>query len=221
MVKEGLAYRSGFYRGENFVAERKGLDPDQVVIVGAHLDSVNNPGADDDGAGIVVSLAIARDLAAMGRLPVTVRFVGFDQEEKGLIGSRAYVKSLLQNKEAEKIVGVFIMEMMGYDSDDDGSFHLITCQQHSALKLARLVEDTIRHKSLSLEPIHYCTNRSDHAPFWNSGIPAVVMSQNFFKGDANPCYHKACDRADILNFGYMNKLTDAMSGAVQSLLYSL
>ena len=213
-------YRSGWNRGTNFIAEKIGADPSRVIVVGAHFDSVNNAGADDDGAGVIASLAIARDLAEL-KLPVTVRFLGFDQEEKGLVGSKAYVAQLAAAGEDQKVVGSFFMEMVGYDSDDDGAFHIVTCPDTPSLELANLIDASILQQKLPLKSIRYCTNRSDHRPFWNRGIPAILISQNFFSGDPNPCYHKSCDRVDILNFQYMARLSSGMSGAIQAFLKSL
>jgi Zn-dependent M28 family amino/carboxypeptidase len=63
-----------------------------------------------------------------------------------------------------------------------------------------------------------CTDRSDHASFWKHGIPAVVISENFFGGDDNPCYHRACDKMDIMNLSYYQKVAEASAGVVGSIV---
>src|SRR5262249_43178852 len=71
-----------------------GEKPDQVVVVGAHLDSWDlGQGATDNGSGSVVLLETARALAKSGMKPRrTIRFVLFTGEEQGLLGSKAYVE---------------------------------------------------------------------------------------------------------------------------------
>ena len=76
----------------NVVGEVPGRVPGEVVILGAHLDSVaGSPGAFDDGAGVVTTLEVARLVRASGPTRRTLRVVAFTGEELGLVGSRAYV----------------------------------------------------------------------------------------------------------------------------------
>jgi carboxypeptidase Q len=80
---------------ENVIGEIKGaVHPEQVVLVGAHLDSWDlSPGATDDGTGVAAVIAAARAIHASGVLPDrTIRFVLFTGEEQGLLGSQAYVE---------------------------------------------------------------------------------------------------------------------------------
>jgi acetylornithine deacetylase/succinyl-diaminopimelate desuccinylase-like protein len=64
--------------------------PNQEYIVGAHFDSVSNPGADDNGSGVALVLEAARILTQYDSA-YTIRFIAFDREEQGLVGSYAYV----------------------------------------------------------------------------------------------------------------------------------
>ena len=50
------------------------------------------------------------------------------------------------------------------------------------------------------------------------GKPAIVVSENFFGGDGNPCYHQSCDKVDKVNFDYMTRLTTALARAVAELV---
>src|SRR5207248_2433790 len=111
---------------QNVEAELRGQSP-ELVLVTAHLDSTaaNDPdfdeahgaapGADDDGSGIAAVLAIAEQLVALsaaGRLARTVRFVFFNAEEEGLVGSRIYAR---QQRAAEaSIIAVLQMDMIAY-----------------------------------------------------------------------------------------------------------
>jgi hypothetical protein len=97
------------YKHYNVVAEIKGVEkPDEVVIVGGHLDSWDGAnGATDNGTGVATTLEAARLLAASGARPRrTIRFVLWSGEEQGLLGSRAYVKA--HKSEMSKISAVFV-----------------------------------------------------------------------------------------------------------------
>jgi carboxypeptidase Q len=77
----------------NVVGDVPGRVPGEVVLIGAHLDSVaGSPGAFDDGAGVVTTLEVARLIHASGMARRTLRVVAFTGEEMGMIGSRAYVR---------------------------------------------------------------------------------------------------------------------------------
>ncbi|MEI8027679.1 MAG: M28 family peptidase [Pseudomonadota bacterium] len=205
---EEQCFSSGSYKGCNIIGILPG-NTDQVLVVSAHADSEKNAGADDDGSGISGLLAIAKSMKS-SPWNMTIHFVGFDLEEKGLLGSKAYVKEQVSLKTPLK--ANINLEMLGYDSDNDGAFHVIDCQRKESLNLVNLVKQSAsERKSLKVSP--YCTNRSDHASFWNAGIPAVVISQNFFGGDGNPCYHASCDKFDKVNTNYLYNLVD-LAGSV-------
>jgi hypothetical protein len=93
----------------NTVAEIRGSErPDEVVILGAHIDSWDlGTGATDNGTGVAAVLEAARALAKSGLKPKrTIRFVLFTGEEEGLLGSRTYVKS--HEHELSKISAVLM-----------------------------------------------------------------------------------------------------------------
>src|SRR4029077_825045 len=81
---------------ENAVGEIRGYEkPDEVVILGAHLDSWElGTGALDNGCNAALVIEAARAIKAMGVLPKrTIRFILFSGEEQGAIGSHEYVKA--------------------------------------------------------------------------------------------------------------------------------
>ena len=103
----------------NTVAEIRGSEkPDEVVIIGGHLDSWDlGTGATDNGTGSMAVLEAARALQKLGVKPKrTIRFVLFTGEEQGLNGSKAYVKA--HQNELAKISGVLI--------DDTGTGKVLT-----------------------------------------------------------------------------------------------
>lgn len=96
---------------ENVVGEIRGYEkPDEIVILGAHLDSWElGTGALDNGCNAALVLEAARAIKAMGLVPKrTIRFILFSGEEQGTIGSFAYVKS--HATELDKIRGVIIFD---------------------------------------------------------------------------------------------------------------
>ncbi len=203
--------------GKNFLAEKEGLDKSKVLILSAHFDSVHNPGADDNGSGTISVLAAARALAHHS-LKYNLRVLGFDEEEHGLVGSRAYAAHLSQENQMGSILGVFNVEMSGYDGDSDGAFHVIDCNENTSAQLSQIILDAVDNYALNLVRSPACTNRSDHAAFWAYGAPAIVIAQNFFGGDSNPCYHLACDKTDRIHWSYMTELTKALTYGVGSVL---
>lgn len=204
-------------RGANFVAEKSGTDASKVLLVTAHLDSMRNAGADDDGAGIISGLAVAKALQG-AQLGMSLRFVGFDEEEIGLVGSRAYVKHLDQAGQLKNIVGVLNLEMTAYDGDGDGEFHVIDCDENTSAQLTDAVMTAVRRENIPLTRVEACTDRSDHASFWDKNVPAIVVSENFFGGDSNPCYHASCDKVNKLHFDYMTNIASAMGQAVADIV---
>lgn len=204
-----------FGTGENFVAEKIGQDPSKVLILSSHIDSVGNAGANDDGSGTIVALAIANSLKDI-KTKYTLRVVGFDREEDGLIGSKAYVQTI---KNKAEIIGNIQVEMMATNSRRDGRFHVIDCDRADSKFLTAKIMNAIGALSLPLTRVKACTDRSDHASFWRANIPSIVLSENFFGGDSDPCYHASCDRVDSrLDFDYMNRIGTATAHAVAELL---
>lgn len=213
-----------FGTGTNFIAEKKGTkNPEKVLILSSHIDSVGNKGANDNGTGTIGVLAVAKELAK-SEYGYTVRVLGFDREEKGLVGSDAYVATI---SDKQNVVGNINFEMMGYHSKNDGGFHLIDCdkpilwnvQRKESEFLSQEVKNSIQSLGLDLHVVKTCTGRSDHASFWRAKIPAIVISENFFGGDADPCYHSKCDIIDErLNYPYMGKILEAVLDASEKLL---
>ncbi|MDZ4677184.1 MAG: M28 family peptidase [Oligoflexia bacterium] len=201
--------------GINFIAEKKGLDTSKVVIISSHIDSMHNSGADDNGTGTISALAIAHALAK-SEIKYTLRIVGFDQEENGLVGSRNYVNTL---QSFETILLDVNLEMTGFNNRRDGAFHVIDCDRADSKPFSAMLVTAITELALPLKRTSACTDRSDHASFWSKNIPAVVISQNFFGGDSNPCYHKACDKVDRIHFDYMTNITKAVASMVAVILW--
>jgi len=120
-------------------------NPEEVVIVSAHLDSKSDerlmyaPGADDNASGCAAVLELARVLSEHS-FEKSIRFIFFSREETGWEGSAAYVKSI--DKNSEKISAVINLDMIAYGNDNE-DIDLVTRPEYSWLaneinKLAHL-----------------------------------------------------------------------------------
>ncbi len=205
-----------FGRGVNLIAEKKSTHPDaKILILTSHYDTVRTAGANDNGTGTISALGVAKALSTQN-FKHTIQIVAFDKEESGLVGSKAFVKKI---SDKSKIIGNINYEMMGTNSRKDGVFHVIDCKRAESTFLSSEIANTINRNSLQIAINPGCTDRSDHASFWKKKIPAIVISENFFGGDSDKCYHKKCDIVDErIDFTYMKNITHAIYGAIISLL---
>lgn len=213
---------------DNVEAELTGSE-DELVLVTAHLDSTAQfsqgydpkrdpaPGADDDASGTVGVLAIARVLAALARLTPprrTLRFVLFNAEEHGLVGSTAY--ALEQAALGAPIQAVIQIDMMGYNREPPPTYevHAGFAGSPEVEKRSTTIAERIAAAAHAVAPelpapqIYRTTlgepdpadGRSDHTSFQEVGYAACVVTEDFFTGptprvpaEANPNYHTADD----------------------------
>lgn len=115
--------RHDYGTGVNVVGVRPGTDPAAPrVIVSAHYDHIAGcAGADDNGSGVVGALEVARVLS-QARFTRTLVVACWDEEERGLIGSRAYAQRAMAA--GESIAAAFVFEMIGYRSTEPDSQRL-------------------------------------------------------------------------------------------------
>jgi carboxypeptidase Q len=174
----------------NTVAEIRGTEkPDEVVIIGGHLDSWDlGTGATDNGTGSMAVLEAARALQKLDVKPKrTIRFVLFTGEEQGGNGSKAYVKA--HQNDLAKISGVLI--------DDTGTGKVLTV----GLMANYGVRETMDHvlyplaKGVGLaEPTLRVEGGSDHVPFDEAGVPAFWCVQDGV--DYDQTHHSQADTLD-------------------------
>ena len=176
----------------NTVAEIPGSEkPDEVVILGGHLDSWDlGTGATDNGTGSMAVLEAARALRKLGVKPKrTIRFVLFTGEEQGLNGSKAYVKE--HQNELEKISGVLV-----HDSGT-GKVLTIGLMGNYAVRepIDRALYPLARAKEVGLaEPTLRSEGGSDHIPFDQAGVPAFWCVQEGV--DYDKTHHSQADTLD-------------------------
>ena len=210
----------------NLIVEIRGSSrPEEIVIVGAHYDSVDGtPGADDNASGVAGMLALARQFAN-AKPARTLRFVAFVNEEPphfqtGSMGSYVYARRCAQRK--ERVVAALSLEMLGYYDDALGS------QQYPP-PLAALYPDTADFIGFagnvgSRALVNRCVKAfrahtpfpahaavlpevipqvgwSDQWSFWQFGWPALMVTDTaLFR---NPHYHTDHDTAETLDQGFL------------------
>jgi carboxypeptidase Q len=185
----------------NTVAEIRGSEkPDEVVIIGGHLDSWDlGTGATDNGTGSMAVLEAARALQKAGVKPKrTIRFVLFIGEEQGLNGSRAYVKA--HKDELGKISGVLV-----HDSGT-GKVLTIGLMANYAVRetMDRALYPLAAAKDIELtEPSLRIEGGSDHVPFDEEGVPAFWCIQD--NVDYDRTHHSQADTLDRVRW---NDLTE-------------
>jgi Zn-dependent M28 family amino/carboxypeptidase len=188
----------------NVIADKAGQGPTPrgVVIVGAHLDSINlsggptapAPGADDDGSGSAGVLSIARafkDHAAIHDL----RLVLFGGEEQGLFGSQQYVASL-SSAQRKRIRAVVHMDMIATLNTTQPTV-LLEGAALSQSVIDGLADAAATYSALKVQTSLHPFN-SDHVSFLDAKIPAVLTIEG--TDDANHHIHSANDTLAHVNF---------------------
>ncbi|MBI5670136.1 MAG: M20/M25/M40 family metallo-hydrolase [Chloroflexi bacterium] len=224
-VFRGLATTS------NVFAESRDGDPNNVVIVGAHLDSVpRGPGINDNGSGSAAILEVALQMAKV-KPRNKVRFAWWGAEESGLVGSTYYVNSLSQ-AERDRIALYLNFDMVASPNyvrfvyDGDGSaFGLAGPPGSGAIE--NLFVNFYASRGLASEPTQI-SFRSDYAAFFNNGIPfgglftgaeGIKTAQQalVYGGTAgiqyDPCYHQPCDTFANNNLEVLDLNADAIAYA--------
>ena len=207
------------YTWKNLIVTLPGTKrPEEVVVLAAHLDSIvvrrgnpmeRAPGANDNATGVATLLEAVRVFKDY-RFARTIKIIFFTGEELGLVGSRAYV----QDHDTQHIKAVINLDMFGFDSDNDRCFEIHAGSQPLSTALGLQISQAIDQYDLNLTYdflTDTATDRSDHAAFWEQGVPAVLLVENFFDDglpngcqgmDGNPVYHKPEDTVDRINSAY-------------------
>ncbi|QRN94795.1 M28 family peptidase [Archangium violaceum] len=206
---------SGF-QVTNVVAELPGTTrPEEVVLVGAHFDAFYM-GADDNASGVAAVLELAR-VFSQYRFERTVRFVGFDLEERGFLGSTQLVNAL----GGEHLTAALVFDSIGYydstpgsqtsipglPSPDTGDFLAAIGNDGSRQFVSELYELNRRLGLMKVvpiiapgegaTPISGNLMRSDHSPFWLTGRNAVFLTDTADFRNAN--YHTDKDVPETLS----------------------
>jgi Zn-dependent M28 family amino/carboxypeptidase len=212
-VKIALDVRNAFdtspYRERNVVADLPGSDlKDEVVLLGAHLDSWDPAqGADDDGTGVAALVDAARILKSLGVQPRrTIRFAFFFGEEEACLGSRAYVTA--HAGELDRLRAVLIM-----DSGAGKPRGIETQGRTDAEAAVRSV--LARTAPLGASEIKTeATFDRDNGPFMVAGVPAFTLWVD--EGDYDVRHHTVQDTFEHVNLDYLARDTAIMAIAARA-----
>lgn len=225
----------------NLIAERRGtVCPGEIVVVGAHYDTVpQSPGADDNASGVAVLLALARELAE-AKPARTLRLVAFANEEPiyfqtEFMGSLVYARAC--RARGDNITAMLSLESLGYFRDEGGSqkypfplalFYpsranfLAVVGNFESRALVRRVTRSFRAtqalpaESGALPGWLPGVGWSDHWAFWQAGYPAVMITGTaLFR---NPHYHTPGDTPDTLDYARMAAGVRAVRAVVDDLV---
>ena len=225
---------------KNVIAELPGKNNDNVVMAGAHLDSVQaGPGINDNGSGSASLLEIAEGISKV-KPQNTVRLAFWGAEEAGLIGSTEYVAGLSQ-AEKDRIALYLNFDMvaspnyifMVYDGDQSG-FEAPVPVPDGSIAIEDLFESYFTSVGQPYDDAEF-SGRSDYEAFILNGIPAgglftgaevlkTAEQQAIWGGVAgesyDQCYHQACDTIDNINTEALDVNIDAIALAVLVYSYS-
>ncbi|MFC1709932.1 M20/M25/M40 family metallo-hydrolase [Candidatus Omnitrophota bacterium] len=221
----------------NIIAVKKGeVSPDEVIVVGAHYDTVvGTPGADDNASAIAGLLELAR-LFSKQKTEKTIKFIAFVNEEPpyfetAQMGSRVYAKQAKKNK--ENIVAMISLEMIGYYNQnrrsqdyplflgliypDTANFIGFVSNFGSKSLVDKLAKSFRRYSQFPVEVISAPSivpgvDWSDHGSFWKYGYKAMMVTDTSFYRYSH--YHSQSDTYEKLDY-------ESMAEVVKGLYYAI
>ena len=227
----------------NLEVSRPGtLWPEEILLIGAHYDSVaGSPGADDNASGVAALLELSRLFATI-EPEITVRFVAFVNEEPpffywGEMGSKVYAREA--RARVDRIRLMVSIESVGYYSDragsqrypplfrfffpDQGNFLAFVSNFGSRRWLRRAVEAFEASSDLPTESVAMFASVpgigwSDHLSFWKEGYPALMVTDTALY--RTPYYHTADDTPDKLDYASLTRATEGLFATFQALSVS-
>lgn len=232
-------YSSSGTKVKNIICVKTGLSsPGETIVIGAHYDTFNNPGADDNASGVAGMVELA-EYAAAKKYKRTLKFIAFANEEPPFfkqegMGSAVYAKAAAERK--EDIKAALVLEMIGYFTEKKmsqryppligpffpgrGNF-IAQVSNFGSRKLALRIDAVFKGASklplrtVSLPAFVPGVDYSDHRSFWGAGYPAVMFTDTSFY--RTPHYHRPTDLPGTLNYEYMAAFLDGLKAAMDDL----
>jgi Zn-dependent M28 family amino/carboxypeptidase len=217
----------------NVIADSRAGDRDRTIVVGAHLDSVEEgPGINDNGSGTSTILEIAEQVAKLRHDPRNrLRFAFWGAEEAGLVGSTAYVADQVASGGIADIEANLNFDMVGspnfvrfvYDGDSSDTTPPAGGAPAGSAQIEQVFLRYFGKQGLVTDPTAF-DGRSDYGPFIANGVPAgglftgaegikTARQEAIYGGFAglayDPCYHQACDTFFNLNYTALDQMSDA------------
>lgn len=238
-------YDAGGVWSENLEIEIRGGGEraNEIVLAGAHYDTVmSSPGADDNASGVAALLEIARLLAGI-KPERTLRLVAFVNEEPpffyfGEMGSKIYAQAARERRDDIRLM--LSLEMLGCYSEESGSQSYPPLMRWfypdrgnfigfvSNLRSRRALKEFARafaassdfpFETLASPAIVPGVSWSDQLSFWRQGYQAVMVTDTAFY--RYPHYHRASDTPGELNYAEMARVVEGLTGALTVLVKAL
>lgn len=207
---------------QNLVVEIPGTEwPEEIIEVMAHYDTAyheKSPGADDNGSGVAAALEVARILRSHPAKR-TVRIIFADHEETGFYGSTQHVAEVARVE--DNVVGALIVDTIGYapigrEHPVRPSFVLERgTEEHHALSSGyrktksmatalkfQFKKYSDRGVTLDIMTEDALPATADHGPYWDGGLPALLLAAPYTDDGINPGYHSSRDELVQMNWGY-------------------
>jgi len=192
--------------GKNVLGVQTGTEfPNKKYIICAHFDDMPSgtlaPGADDNGSGTAAVIEAAR-VFSQHSFPFTIVYALWDEEEQGLVGSEYYATQAANA--GDSILGVINLDMIAYDSNNDGNadVHTSSVANTTALKDKMLEVNLVYGINLDLDVVP-AQPYSDHQSFLNHGYGAILLIED--DNDFNAYYHTTSDLFQYYNQPYFVK----------------
>ncbi|KAL7940823.1 hypothetical protein V8C42DRAFT_361681 [Trichoderma barbatum] len=200
----------------NIISETKEGDPNNVVMLGAHLDSVRiGPGINDDGSGSAGLLELMGSFQKYSGFKNKIRFAWWGAEEAGLVGSKYYA-SQLTDSEADKIRFYFNYDMIA----SPNATYAVYATSDADMIGGEVLFNYFKSKGLETFFTIFGDGGSDWQSFINLGIPASGTHAGS-SISRDPCYHRACDTINNINLTAITHHTKAAGRVAAQFALSL
>jgi Zn-dependent M28 family amino/carboxypeptidase len=201
-----------------YAIQRGNSYPDQKYIICAHYDNMPAdslaPGADDNASGTAAVLEAARILSQFSS-DYTIIYALWDEEEQGVIGSAGFAQWSRMNDES--ILGVINIDMIGWDSNNDGKFWINTVDTANSVAIANEAVKVNELYQVGLTPqVLNPGSGSDNLPFWYFGYSAIGIEE-LYGSDWNAFYHTPNDKLEHFNLPYFHNCAQIAIGTLASL----
>lgn len=193
---------------KSFILRIKGTSgPDEVVVIGAHIDSTssqratNAPGGDDDASGVAVMLETMRVIASKGlKFARTVEFHGYAAEELGLVGSQDIATAY--QAQGKKVIAMLQNDMNLFRDQNQDKIFFVTSNTNTTLT-ADLIKLTELYLGLPTGKAPLSGGTSDHQSWTRKGFPAAFPTEN--PANYNRSIHTPADTLDTAAKGNVSQ----------------
>lgn len=197
--------------------------PNEYVVFSAHYDHLGIKkngedkvfnGANDDASGTTAVIALAKYFKELNQNERTIVFVAFTGEEVGGYGSKFFS----ENIDADKVIAMFNIEMIGTESKWGKNSAYITGFEKS--DFGTILQKNLKDSNFNFYPDPYPQEqlfyRSDNARLASLGVPAHTISTS--KMDSEPNYHKLSDEVSTLDLDNMTEIVKSIAISSQTIV---